>query len=84
MVEDEQKARDDARESQAKSERNANKLSAELEEVRAQLEQVSLISAYVVLMRKSRKGHTVLTRAFPENFAVPLCVAAGVRLIFFF
>lgn len=43
MVEDEQKARDDARESQAKAERNANKLSAELEELRAQLEQVSCL-----------------------------------------
>ena len=43
MVEDEQKARDDARESQAKAERNANKLSTELEELRAQLEQVSCL-----------------------------------------
>lgn len=42
MVEDEQKARDEARESQAKAERNANKLSTELEEIRAQLEQVSV------------------------------------------
>ena len=41
MVEDEQKARDEARESQAKAERNANKLNAEMEELRAQLEQVS-------------------------------------------
>jgi hypothetical protein len=40
MVEDEQKSRDEARESQAKAERNANKLSAELEEIRAHLEQV--------------------------------------------
>lgn len=46
MVEDEQKARDEARESQAKAERNANKLSAELEEIRAQLEQVSLFIQY--------------------------------------
>ena len=41
MVEDEQKARDEAREGQAKAERNANKLNTELEELRALLEQVS-------------------------------------------
>lgn len=40
MVEDEQKARDEAREAQAKAERNANQLSGELEDHRGQLEQV--------------------------------------------
>ena len=41
MVEDEQKARDEARDAQAKAERHANQLSAELEELRSQCEQVS-------------------------------------------
>ena len=40
MVEDEQKARDEAREGQARAERNANQMSSELEELRSQLEQV--------------------------------------------
>lgn len=40
MVEDEQKARDEAREGQARAERNANQMSSELEDLRSQLEQV--------------------------------------------
>ena len=56
MVEDEQKARDEAREGQAKAERNANKLNTELEELRALLEQVS---CFYLIFQQPRSQDTV-------------------------